>query len=207
MLSAKFCSQYSHSFHLELQAHLIVKFALNIQGKICNIVIHCDFQCSFHLDVLNRCHVILQLFPGELGITGYLTACITPCTEDGRPFNCFICAKWESSKELRNDGTLPGIEMCGNMLGKLLNVFDKGGEGRRTSETFQWEPEHFAWEILWHCLLGTVAQRWCSSLCSLTRLDVSSFFAANQWFWNSSMSQEKCLKFLLLPALLVKDLA
>lgn len=142
---------------------------LNIQGKICNIFIHCDFQCSFQLDMLNRYHVILQLFPGELGITGYLTACITPCTYDGRFLNCFICAKWESSKELRNDGTLSSIEMCGNILGKLLNVFDKGWEGKGISETFQWKPEHFAWEILWHCLLGAIAQRWCSSLCSLTR--------------------------------------
>lgn len=121
---------------------------LNIQGKICNIFMHCDFQCSFQLDVLNRYHIILQLFPGELAIIGFLTACIAPCTDDGRSFNRFIYAKWESSKKLRNDGTLSSLEMCGNMPGKLLNVFYKGGDRKGTSETFQWKPEHFAWEIL-----------------------------------------------------------
>lgn len=96
--------------------------------------------------------------------------------------------------------------MRGNVLEKPLNVFDKGGEGKGTSETFQWRPKHFAWEILWHYLLGTLVQRWCSPLCSLTRLDVSSFLAASQCLVED-MSQEKCWKFLWVAALLVKDLA
>lgn len=101
---------------------------LNIQGKIWNIFMHCDFQCSFQLDVLNRYHVILQLFPGELGIIGNLTACITPCIDDGRSFNCFICAKCESSKELSSDGTLVKLR---NVWKYARGTFECFWQGRR----------------------------------------------------------------------------
>lgn len=127
----------------------LLNLPLNIQGKICSIVIHCDFQCSFHLDVLNRCHVILQLFSGELGITGYLTACITPCTEDGRPFNCFICAKWESSKELRNDGTLPSIDVW-KYAGETFECFWQRRGGKKNIWDLPVKTRAF-------CLRNTVA--------------------------------------------------
>lgn len=144
---------------------------------------HCNFQCSFQLDVLNRCNVILQLFPGTLG----------------KSFNCYICAKWESSKKLRNDGTLSSSEMCGNMPGKLLNVFDKGREGKGASETFQWKP---------FCLRNTVALPPGShSSKVMFPIVFSNYVRCVQLSCSKSMPCERCWKFLWVAAPLVKDLA
>lgn len=167
MHTANFCSWYSCSCHLEQWVHLIIKFASKCvrNEHFCTLM----FKVCF-----SWIHSI-----GTISFSSYRWTRNNWAPNSLHSLWC-SCSKWESAKE--QCWTLSGLEkdkwVCGNMLGKFLNVFNRrSGEGKATSETFQLKTMYFDWEMLWRCLLGAIVQRWCSALCSLTRLDVPRLLA------------------------------